>query len=193
MIILKKSSIKVLETERLILRPFRRSDAKAMFKNWANDPQVMRYLSANVSNSIEEVHTRLDSWFSYFNDIDTGSWGMYAIVLKSTGVVIGEIDFAELDTDNRSAEVGYQIGKAWWGQGYVAEALKRLIRYCFVEVGLKKIWGDFDARNINSGKVMVKAGMKHEKTTERISESTGETVTRVRYAITAENYFVENK
>ena len=193
MIKLKKSKAKILETERLILRPFRRDDAKAMLNNWANDPNVFRYLNADTSYSIEEVHARLDSWFNYFNDIETGSWGMYAIVLKSTGDVIGEIDFAELDINNRSAEVGYQIGKAWWGQGYVAEALKRLIRYCFVEVGLKHIWGNFDSRNINSGKVMIKAGMKYESTTERVNDSTGETVIRVQYAITSDDYFNDNK
>ena len=194
MIQLKQTPNKVLETERLILRPFRRSDADMMFINWANDPHVFRYLTtANACNSIEEVHARLDSWFSYFNDIVNGSWGMYAIVLKSSGDVIGEIDFAELDTDKRSAEVGYQIGKAWWGHGYTTEALQRLIRYCFVEVGLKHIWGNYDGRNINSGKVMQKAGMKHEKTTEKINENTGETINRIQYAITSDDYFKENK
>ena len=191
---MKKSPIKILETERLILRPFRRSDAKAMFSNWANDPHVFRYLAtARVCNSIEEVHARLDSWFSYFKNTVTGSWGMYAIVLKSTNEVIGEIDFAELDVKNRSAEVGYQIGRAWWGKGYTPEALQRLIKYCFVEVGLKHIWGNYDSRNISSGKVMQKAGMKHEKTTERINENTGETITKVQYEITADDYFIENK
>ena len=183
-----------LETDRLILRPFRRSDAASMFSNWANDPNVFKYLTmASACNSIEEVHVRLDSWFSYFNDIETGSWGMYAIVLKSSNEVIGEIDFAELDVVNRSAEVGYQIGRAWWGQGYTAEALQRLIGYCFVEVGLKHIWGNFDGRNINSGKVMQKAGMKHEKTTEHINENTGEIINRIQYAITADDYFKDNK
>ena len=187
---LKNISYKELETERLILRQFRRSDAEAMFTNWANDVDVFRYLScANVCNSIGDVHARLDNWFNYFNDNVKGSWGMYAIVLKSSGEVIGEIDFAELDTDNRSAEVGYQIGKAWWGQGYVPEALKEVIKYCFDEVGLKRIWGNFDSRNVNSGKVMIKAGMKFDKTTERINETTGEVTNRVQYSITADDYF----
>ena len=193
MVELKKAPTKALETERLTLRPFRRSDAEAMLNNWANDPHVMQYLPADVSNTIEEVHTRLDSWFSYFNDIEKGSWGMYAIVLKETKEVIGEIDFAELDTVTHSAEVGYQIGRPWWGKGYVAEALQRIIRYCFVEIGIKRIWGDFDSRNVNSGKVMVKAGMKLEKTSEKVNESTGEAIIKVQYALTVDDYFNNNK
>jgi RimJ/RimL family protein N-acetyltransferase len=105
----------ILETKRLILRPFEFSDASVMFQNWACDPDVMRYLPANVSETIEDVNNRLVRWFDYFKDIEPGKWGMFAIVLKSDDTVIGEIDYAEVNIVTGNAEVGYQIGKPWWG------------------------------------------------------------------------------
>lgn len=92
------------------------------------------------------------------------SWELFAIVLKSTGEVIGTIDYAETDSQTRSAEVGYQLGKAWWGCGYAAEALRELLKHCFETVKLNRVWADHDTSNPNSGKVMQKAGMIYEGT-----------------------------
>ena len=178
----------VLETEHLVLRHFVRADADAMLMNWASDPDVIRFLPTDVCYTLEETHGRLDRWFDYFKEVEPGTWEMFAIVLGSTGELIGEIDYAETDTENRSAEVGYQLGKAWWGLGYAAEALQVMMKHCFETVGLKRIWGDYDARNINSGKVMVKAGMHYERTTHSKNQN-GETVSKIQYSIMADDYY----
>jgi ribosomal-protein-alanine N-acetyltransferase len=65
---------------------------------------------------------------------------LFAIQLKSNDAVIGTIDFGETDKEAHAAEIGYQLGKAWWGNGYAAEALKALIKYCFETVGLNRLW-----------------------------------------------------
>lgn len=182
-----------LETERLLLRHFELSDADVMFKNWASDPDVNRFLPFGVCRSIKDTYTRIEQWLDYFKKNGNGSWELFVIELKSTNEVIGTIDYAELDTEARSAEVGYQIGKAWWGLGYVAEALQALMKHGFETIGLKRIWADYDSRNPNSGKVMAKSGMCHEKTTLQSQTDSGEEVSRIQYAIMAEDYFRKAK
>ncbi len=125
-----------IETERLILRHFAISDASAMFQNWANDAEVVRFMPYTVCNTLEETQKRIEEWLAYFQEAAANSWELFAIELKSIGEVIGTIDFAETDREARAAEVGYQLGKQWWGKGYAAEALRALLKYCFETIGL---------------------------------------------------------
>jgi RimJ/RimL family protein N-acetyltransferase len=60
------------------------------------------------------------------------------------------------------AEFGYWIGKDYWGKNYCTEAVRELIRYGFEQLGLNRIFGQHLARNPGSGRVMEKAGLKHE-------------------------------
>jgi len=111
-----------LKTERLILRHFDISDAESMFNNWASDPEVVRFMPYDVCNSLEDTYKRITEWMRYFEKTAPNS-AVFAIVLRDGGKVIGTIDFAETDREARVAEVGYQIGKTWWGRGYATEAL----------------------------------------------------------------------
>ena len=181
-----------LETKRLILRNFEMSDAEAMFRNWASDPEVVRFMPYDVCNSIEETKKRITEWMRYFEDTAPNS-AVFAIVLKDSGEVIGTIDYAETDKDARSAEVGYQLGKLWWGRGYAAEALQAVIRHCFETVKLNRIWASYDPRNPNSGKVLKKAGMIYEGTLRQCKIRRGELADSVRYAILADEYFSMKK
>ena len=178
----------ILETNRLILRPFDKSDAEAMFHNWASDPDNIRFMPYDACKSIEDAYKRIDEWMSYFEETAPNS-AVYAIVLKIDGEVIGTIDFAETDREAKSAEVGYQLGKSWWGFGYTAEALQAVIKYCFETVGLNRLWASYDTRNPNSGKVLQKAGMIYEGTLRQNIVRRGELADSVRYAILAEDYF----
>ena len=72
-----------METKRLKLRPFELSDAEAMFRNWANDPDVLRYMPYKICEDIETTRTRINEWMEYFNS--TNLWGAFALELKSTG------------------------------------------------------------------------------------------------------------
>ena len=182
----------ILETERLILRPFLKSDAEAMFRNWASDPGVIRFMPYDVCNTIEDTQKRIEEWMTYFEETAPNS-AVFAIVLKSDGEVIGTIDFAETDKNARAAEVGYQLGTSWWGYGYAAEALQAIIKHCIETVGLNRIWASYDSRNPNSGKVLQKAGMIYEGTLRQCKIRRGELVDSVRYAILTEDYFHSEK
>jgi ribosomal-protein-alanine N-acetyltransferase len=178
-----------LETERLILRRFTESDTEAMFKNWASDPEVTKYLVYDTCTTLDETKKRISEWFAYLENYESD---VFAIVLKETDEIIGTIDFAVTDADAKSAEVGYQLGKAWWGKGHAAEALNALIYYLFESVGLNRSWADYDSRNPNSGRVMQKAGLVYEGTSRQCKIRSGDLVDRVYYAILAEDYLIAN-
>ena len=136
---------KRLETRRLILRQMKVSDAEGMFNNWASDPEVTK--------------KTVESWVNRYSDPAFYNW---AIELKDEGVVVGNISTVRMNESVESADIGYCMGKAWWGQGIMAEALKAVIDYLFAEVGLNRVAACHDKNNPNSGRVMDKAGMQVE-------------------------------
>ncbi|MDR3120040.1 MAG: GNAT family N-acetyltransferase [Clostridiales bacterium] len=126
-----------LETERLILRRFTPDDAEGLHRNVYSDPDVMMFAFHEVSETPEQTREYIRGWLDYFGKVEPGKWACFAVTLKDSGEIIGTIDFAETDADAKSAEVGYQFGKAWWNQGYASEALTAIIKYCFEVAGLK--------------------------------------------------------
>lgn len=151
---------KTLETERLVLRRFRVEDAQAMFDNWAGDPQVTTYLSWPTHLSPDDSAAILSDWVEAY---ERDSQYLWAITLRSLGdVPIGSISAVRLDERTETAEIGYCIGRRWWRQGITSEALAALISFFFDEVGLNRVEARHDPRNENSGRVMMKCGMRYE-------------------------------
>ena len=148
-----------IETERLMLRAFRTEDGDAMFRNWAHDPEVTRYLTWTPHADIQASRTICARWEQASQEPASYQW---AIVLKDLAEPIGSISVVRMNERYAWAEMGYCIGRAWWGQGITAEALRAAIRYLIREVGFRQILAMHDVNNPNSGKVMRKAGMRRE-------------------------------
>jgi len=158
---MKHLGTKTLESDRLLLRRFTIDDAHAMYDNWASDPEVTKYLTWPCHPDVEGSKLILDEWLpQYEND----NYYMWAIVLKEYGMPIGSIGAARFDDRVESVHVGYCIGRKWWRQGIVTEALGMLIRFFFDEVQVNRIDSRHDPNNPNSGKVMEKCGMVYEGT-----------------------------
>ena len=155
----------VLETERLILRPCVAEDAGAMFRNWAGDPEVTRYMTwpTHTSEAVSAAVTA--DWAKEYGKPDFYLW---MIVLKELGEPIGSMSVVNaIDDKVQAAEIGYCIGKRWWHQGVTSEALARVMDFLFDEVGLQRVSARHDPRNPHSGAVMRKCGMKYEGTHRR--------------------------
>ena len=148
-----------METTRLILRQIRTGDAEDMFYNWASDPEVTKYLTWPAYEELETAKVRVKEWSDSYEDPTFYNW---AIELKDTGTVVGNISVVRMNESVESADIGYCMGKAWWGQGIMAEALRAVIDYLFSEVGLNRVAACHDKNNPNSGRVMDKAGMQVE-------------------------------
>ena len=151
---------KTIETERLVLRPFKTTDGQAMFSNWASDDEVTRYLTWPTHSSVEVTNLLLADWTDHYSENNYYQW---AIVLKDNGdEPIGGISVVETNEILCNVEIGYCIGRKWWGKGLVTEAFSALIKFFFEEVGAEKVCARHDVNNPASGKVMQKCGLKFE-------------------------------
>lgn len=148
-----------IDTERLLLRRFKDSDAETMFTTWANDPEVTRYLSWRPHGTLEVTKEIISSWINSYGNQEFYNW---AIFLKEAGKVIGSIGLVDLSDENQRCEIGYCIGKEYWNQGITTEALKSVIGFFFREVCFNRIQAKHYKDNPASGRVMQKAGMKYE-------------------------------
>ena len=157
---LKHKGTQTIETPRLILRQARLEDAEPMFRNWANDAEVTKYLTWPTHRKVELTKQVVANWVASYEKEDYYHW---MIVLKETDEPIGSL-LASIVGRAQSAHIGYCIGKAWWHQRIMPEALAAVMDFLFDEVGFHRIESMHDPNNPNSGKVMAKCGMKYEGT-----------------------------
>ncbi len=152
----------MLETSRLILRRYISEDAAAMYKNWASDDEVTKYLMWKTHASVEESKGIINDWIVLYDDKKTYHW---AITVKENGnEPIGDIAVVQMNEGAASMHIGYCIGRAWWNKGITSEALQAVMDFLFDEVGANRIDSRHDPNNPNSGRVMRKCGMKYEGT-----------------------------
>ena len=176
-----------LETDRLILRRFTINDVEAMFRNWASDPEVTKYLTWPIHCDISVSKEIIESWIPLYQKSDHYSW---AIINKELGEPIGSIAAVEQRDDIKAVHIGYCIGQKWWRQGYTSEAFAELIRFFFEKVGVNRIESRHDPRNPNSGKVMLKCGLSYEGTMRQSdTNNQGGLCDAAYYALLAEDYF----
>lgn len=149
-----------LSTPRLTLRRFRPDDAEAMYRNWASDDEVTKYLMWPTHADSGVSAAVLEDWVKQYEQDDYYQW---AIILRENGdEPIGSISVVELDDKVMKAHIGYCIGRKWWHQGITSEALDSVIHFLFEQVGMRRIEARHDPRNPHSGGVMQKCGMKFE-------------------------------
>ena len=150
-----------IETSRLILRRAVRDDAEPMFRNWASDSEVTKYLTWPTYEKVETAHQVLDLWVGEYEKPNYYQW---MIVLKELGEPIGSISVVRQNDRVEEAEIGYCIGSHWWHKGIMTEALNAVIEYLFIEVGMNRVAARHDPNNPHSGGVMRKCGMMYEGT-----------------------------
>lgn len=184
---MKHTGTKIIETDRLILRPFRVEDAQAMYENWASDCEVTRFLTWPVHESLEVTREILASWVAQYTENNYYHW---AIVLKENGdQPIGSIGAVEQKEATEMVHIGYCIGRRWWRRGITSEALQALIRFFMEEVGVNRVEARHDSNNPNSGKVMEKCGMRQEGILRQADRNNQGICDSCMHAILAEDYF----
>ena len=151
----KKSTI---ETERIILREFKLGDEYEMFSNWANDPEVVKYLTWPIHENIEVTRSIIQSWVNQYQDPKTIRFG---ITLKDTGELVGGIDV--VNYFDGVPEVGYCLAKKCWNKGIMTEVFSAFRDYLFT-LGFKKITIRAEVENIGSNRVIQKCGFKFVET-----------------------------
>lgn len=154
-----------IETNRLILRRFELSDAQAMFDNWASDGEVTKYLTWLAHADVSVTESVLSDWVSRYENVNRYHW---VITLKENGLQpIGSIGACRWDENGEVPEIGYCMGKRWWHQGIMSEALGAVISFLFDRVGVERIVARHDVNNPHSGGVMRKCGMTFQGVEEK--------------------------
>ena len=159
---MKHCGTQTIETERLLLRQFTIDDAQAMYENWASDPEVTRFLTWPAHPDVEVSKAVLSEWIPAYDKNDYYQW---AIVVKDdNNGPIGSISAVGMNEETDMVHIGYCIGRRWWHQGIMSEALNAVMDFFFDEVGANRIESRHDPRNPHSGMVMKKCGMQYEGT-----------------------------
>jgi len=147
-----------LETERLLLRPLRITDAQVVYSNWATDPDVSKYMRWSTHNSIEETKTWLVTAESSFYSDKAYDWGFE---LKETSELIGSGGMY-IRNDENIFEIGYCIMKKYWGMGIATEVAKAMLDFAISELGERTFFATHDKENPASGKVLEKLGFIYQ-------------------------------
>ena len=182
---MKHIGTKKIETDRLILRHCAVADAEFMYRDWASDPEVTKYLTWPTHTCVEDSKAILKEWVG---DYERNSFYLWAIEPKGLDQPIGSISVVEINEAANWVEIGYCIGRNWWHRGYVSEALKALIAFFFEEVGVGRIQARHDPRNIPSGAVMRKCGMTCEGILRRADRNNQGICDAAIYSILREEY-----
>jgi RimJ/RimL family protein N-acetyltransferase len=132
------------------------ADAPALFEGYAQDSEVVRYLTWRPHATLDETHAVLKRMLAACAD---GSRLIWAITQHGDDTLRGMI---ELRDQNPKAEVAYVLARELWGQGLMTEAVSEVVRYGLGELGFWRIWAVVDPDNPASARVLEKAGMTRE-------------------------------
>ena len=154
----------ILETERLILRPWNETDAESLYE-YAKDDRVGPIAGwpphTSVENSREVINNVL-----FVPET-------YAVCLKEDNRAIGSIGLmigkqSNLDLPENEGEIGYWIGVPFWGQGLIPEAVRELIRRAFDDLHLSKLWCGYFDGNEKSKRCQEKCGFTYHHTNKDV-------------------------
>ena len=149
-----------LETERLILRRFTYDDVVEAYNNWFSDPDIAMYMQWDAHTDIFQTEEFIKNM--YVNGYEKNNHYRWAITLKTDNKAIGAIGFQVPKDYDSVADIAYLVGKKFWNKGIVTEALKAVLHYALIDVGINRVEAFHAVANPASGKVMQKAGMKFE-------------------------------
>lgn len=174
-----------LETQRLILRPFREEDANAMYTNWAGNEEVTNYLTWPAHKCEETSRKYIEYLIKNYENKEVYDWG---IELKELHQVIGSIGVVQQNTEIGCVQIGYCIGSPWWRLGITTEAFLAIVQFFMEEVGLNRIEARHDIKNIASGKVMKHCGLTLEGVHRQSDKNNQGICDSAWYALLREDY-----
>lgn len=154
----------ILQTERLMLRRWEEGDARSLYE-YARNPDVGPIAGWPPHKSVEESR-------DIIRNVLSGEEA-YAICLKSDNRAIGAIELklnghTDMTDRDDECELGYWIGKPFWGQGMVPEAAREMLRHAFEDMGMRKVWCGYYDGNEKSRRVQEKCGFRYQWTTKDV-------------------------
>lgn len=154
-----KSRFPVLESERVVLRQFVASDLEVVFKGLSH-PDIIKYYGISY-DSLEATKEQMN-WFSDLENNETGIW--WAVCSKVDGKFLGAGGLNDLSVENKKAEIGFWLLPENWGKGYMTETMPLILNHAFNTIGLHRIEGFVETKNINCKKALAKLKFNLEGT-----------------------------
>ncbi|MBK7629319.1 MAG: GNAT family N-acetyltransferase [Ignavibacteriales bacterium] len=147
-----------LETERLFLTEFMLSDSEELFK-MRSDKKILKYLDREPHKSIEESELMISEMIKTYKNKDGINW---IIKKKDSLNVIGYIGYLRMRIGDVRAEIGYAMKPEYWGNGFMSEAMAKVIDFGFKVFCLHSIEANVNPANLSSIKLLEKFGFKRE-------------------------------
>jgi RimJ/RimL family protein N-acetyltransferase len=144
------------ETTRLVARPAAVADAQVVFKEYASDPAVAKYMTWRPHRSVSETIEFLSRCERAWGDGSAFPWTLW---LKDTGAFAGLI---EIRVHTNAVDLGYALSQRWWRQGLMTEALSSVVRWALAQPQIYRVWATCDVENIASSRTLEKVGMQRE-------------------------------
>jgi len=152
----------ILESERLILRPFQEADI-APFAAYRSDPDIARYQSWEPPVTLEQAAKFVGEMKNARPGVP-GEWYQWAVERKAAAGLIGDCAFQIMPHEPGQAEIGFSFARAYQGQGFAAEAAGRLLNYLFGDLGLHRVVAITDAENLAAARLLERLGLRREGT-----------------------------
>ena len=147
-----------IETEHLLLRKLELGDVYEYYERLMGDADVSRYMLFDPHQTIMESLEDMQQKLRRYEEEPFYCWG---VEQKEEAGLMGMVQLLRFDEQADGCSFVYMLGCNYWNQGYGTEILKAVIRFAFEELEVQRILADHMTKNIASGKVMEKAGMKH--------------------------------
>ena len=144
----------ILETERLLLRPFYADDVTEVFECWESDAEVAKYMFWCSHNNISKTKEWLAS---EIEKASSDKWFRWAVVLRDANKLIGT-GLVYFEEEYGLFEVSYNFGRQYWGLGYATETMKQIVNFAQNVLGIKELVGRIAKDNPTSGNVLKKLG-----------------------------------
>ncbi len=147
-----------IDTERLTLRAITAADVSRLYAIFG-DARVMRYWSSPPIDGIDGAQRLFQEITAGYGGLD---WMQLGIAHRDSGQLIGTCTLHERHVASRRAQIGYALAYAFWGQGFMAEALRAFVRYLFIELDLNRLEADIDPANTASARSLERLGFVKE-------------------------------
>jgi ribosomal-protein-alanine N-acetyltransferase len=145
--------VELLETRRLLLRPFSASDAETIHPIYS-DPAVMRYVATGPMADLAITQRLIEDYSAHQ---ERHGYSFWAVIERASGELIGDAGLYR--TPAGEVELGYTLGAAWWGRGYATEAASRWVSVAFNELGIDEVVALAEPANTASLHVLTKLGL----------------------------------
>ena len=171
-----------LNTDRLRLRKFYRTDAENFFR-FAGSASVTKFMLWNPHANVAESAASIEKSLSRY---ENGRYYRWAVALQENDTLIGIIDLLGFDEARNTCSFAYMLAEDHWGRGFGPEALKAVLDFAFRELKVSAVEADHFAENAASGAVMRKVGMQYCGTIPEKYEKDGITYHAPQYRMTVE-------